>query len=204
MRKNVEPGETPAVISVSMIDQDLKNGISKSDMAIKYSIKPWEVDRMFEHPDLKGRRPSKRKPLSFQFVDDLNQVSRKPATEDTSEPQFSERKDSTEVDPNLNERVAQERASEFKQTFSDAQEALNPNQVTLEEGIDEAIKTATKAKEQIEKAQNSLSDMLSPTEFETKLEDLAEDEFEVPTVQDTMDLVEEQEIEITGGTTFNL
>ena len=199
MRKNVEPGETPAVISVSMIDQDLKNGVSKSDMAIKYNIRPWEVDRMFEHPDLKGRRPSKRKPLSFQFVDDLNQVSRKPATEDTSEPQFSEREKST-----LNEQVAQERASAFKQTFSDAQEALNPNQVTLEEGIDDAIKTATKAKEQIEKAQNSLSDMLSPTEFETKVEDLAEDELEIPTVQDTMDLVEEQEMEITEGTTFNL
>lgn len=199
MRKNVEPGETPAVISVSMIDQDLKNGVSKSDMAIKYSIKPWEVDRMFEHPDLKGRRPSKRKPLSFQFVDDLNQVSRNPATEDTSEPQFSEREKST-----LNERVAQERASAFKQTFADAQEALNPNQVTLEEGIDEAIKTATKAKEQIEEAQNAIVDMLSPTEFETKIEDLAEDEFEVPTVQDTMDLVEEQEIEITEGSTFNL
>ena len=185
MRKNVEPGETPAVISVSMIDQDLKNGVSKSDMAIKYNIKPWEVDRMFEHPDLKGRRPSKRKPLSFQFVDDLNQVSRNPATEDTSEPQFSEREEST-----LNERVAQE--------------ALNPNQVTLEEGIDEAIKTATKAKEQIEEAQNAIVDMLSPTEFETKVEDLAEDEFEIPTVQDTMDLVEEQEMEITEGSTFNL
>ena len=70
MKKNVTPGETPAEITVSMIDQDLKDGISKSEMAIKYGIKPWEVDEMFKHPDLKGRRPSRKKILSFKFVDD--------------------------------------------------------------------------------------------------------------------------------------
>jgi len=174
MRKNVEPGETPAVISVSMIDQDLKNGVSKSDMAIKYNIKPWEVDRMFEHPDLKGRRPSKRKPLSFQFVDDLNQVSRKPATEDTSEPQFSERKE-------------------------DVLDVVDPNQVTLETAIDEAIESVKDVQHQMLETQAAISDMLSPTEFESD-----DNELELPTVEDTMELVEEQEMEITEGPTFNL
>ena len=55
----------------SMIDQDLKDGISKPEMAIKYGIKPWEVDEMFKHPFLKGRRPSRKKALSFVFEDDI-------------------------------------------------------------------------------------------------------------------------------------
>ena len=43
-RQTVTSGETPAEITVSMIDQDLQDGISKPEMAIKYGIKPWEVD----------------------------------------------------------------------------------------------------------------------------------------------------------------
>jgi len=69
-RKTQEPGKTPAEISVMQIDQDLKDGVSKSEMAIKYGIKPWEVDEMFKHSFLKGRRPSRKKALSFKFVDD--------------------------------------------------------------------------------------------------------------------------------------
>ena len=71
MRKQVEPGSTtPPEISVMQIDQDLKDGITKAEMAVKYNIKPWEVDEMFKHPFLKGRRPSRKKALSFKFVDD--------------------------------------------------------------------------------------------------------------------------------------
>ena len=69
MKKNVTPGETPAEITISMIDQDLKDGISKSEMTIKYGIKPWEVDEMFKHPFLKGKRPARKRTLSFTFVD---------------------------------------------------------------------------------------------------------------------------------------
>ena len=72
-RKTPEPGKTPATITVSMIDQDLKDSISKPEMAIKYGIKPWEVDEMFKHPFLKGRRPSRKKALSFSFVDDVSE-----------------------------------------------------------------------------------------------------------------------------------
>ena len=71
MRKQVAPGNTtPPEISVMQIDQDLKDGITKAEMAVKYNIKPWEVDEMFKHPFLKGRRPSRKKALSFKFVDD--------------------------------------------------------------------------------------------------------------------------------------
>ena len=71
IRKTQEPGKTPAQITVSMIDQDLKDGVSKAEMSVKYGIKPWEVDEMFKHPFLKGRRPSRKKALSFKFIDDV-------------------------------------------------------------------------------------------------------------------------------------
>ena len=74
MKKNVKPGKTPAEITVSMIDEDLKDGISKPEMATKYGIKPYEVDEMFKHPFLKGRRPSRKKALSFSFVDDVTDL----------------------------------------------------------------------------------------------------------------------------------
>ena len=35
-------------------------------------LKPWEVDEMFKHPLLKGRRPSRKKSLSFKFTDDMS------------------------------------------------------------------------------------------------------------------------------------
>ena len=178
MRKKQEAGETPAQITVSMIDQDLKNGVNKTEMSVKYGIKSWEVDRMFEHPDLKGRRPSKRKPLSFEFVDDT--------IKDTS-------------DPNLNNRVAKERAEVFNESLQAASEALNPNQVTLEQAIDEAIDTVTEVKNQMQETQEAINDMLSPTEFVDKhlpVED--EDELEIPSFNDTMSVVEEQEWEKSG------
>ena len=78
MRKNVSPGKTPEKITVSMIDQDLKDGISKPEMVNKYGIKAWEVDEMFKHPLLKGRRPSKKKTLSFSFIDDMSEPILKP------------------------------------------------------------------------------------------------------------------------------
>jgi hypothetical protein len=225
MKKVVTPGETPAEITISMIDQDLIDGVTKTEMSIKYGIKPWEVDEMFKHPFLKGRRPARKRALSFSFVDDMS--------EDTSEPQFSEREESTqfpssmedvtdEVDLNLNERVAQERASAFKQTFAAAQEALNPNQVTLEQAIDEAIDTVTEVKNQMQETQNAINNMWTSAEFEDKIieietfkenenEDDLDDLGDMPSFENTMDLVEEQEcenssedVENTMNNTFEL
>ena len=113
MKKQVKPGETPAKITVSMIDQDLKDGISKTEMTVKYGIKPWEVDEMFKHPFLKGRRPSRKKALSFVFEDDIT-------------------------------------------------DAVDPNQVTLEDAIDDAIDSAQQAKDEITKAEQSIVDLLGP------------------------------------------
>ena len=137
-RKTPEAGETPAQITVSMIDQDLKDGISKPEMATKYGIKPWEVDEMFKHPLLKGRRPSRKKKLSFSFVDDMS------TPEITGIPNGDTMSD------------------------TDDEDIIDPNQVTLEQAIDDAIETVEEAKDQMQQTQEAIIDMLSPTEYETE------------------------------------
>ena len=164
-RQAVQAGETPEKISISMITQDLKDGITKAEMSIKYSIKPWEVDEMFKHPLLKGKRPARKRTLSFSFVDDMS--------EDTSEPEFAKR------EADLIEEVE-----------------VNPNQVTLEQAIDDAIETVEVVKEQMQETQEAISDMLSTTDFESPCKvNRTDDELEMPSFNDTLDLVEEQEIE---------
>ena len=118
---------------------------------------------MFENPSLKGRRPSKRKPLSFIFEDDM------------------------------------------------ADEAItNPNQVTLEQAIDDAIETVENVKAELVETERSVLDILSPTEYETPEETLlkaAVDTPEIPTVQNTMDLVQEQqeeELDMEEDDTFTI
>ena len=162
MKKQVTPGETPEQITVSMIDQDLKDGISKPEMAIKYGIKPWEVDEMFKHPFLKGRRPSRKKTLSFTFVDDL------------------EPSDNGTMLPLNSGDIAVEQAAEVEEEFVD------PNQVTLEDAIDEATQDTKNALEQVKQTQDIINEMLSPTEFETP-EEIIEEEI-VEDEDDTFEL----------------
>ena len=170
MKTNVTPGKTPEQITVSMIDQDLKDGISKPEMAIKYGIKPWEVDEMFKHPFLKGRRPSRKKTLSFSFVDD---VSMTPDGEET---------------------------------------IVDPNQVTLEQAIDDAIETVEEAKQEMQETEKAIVDILSPTEFETPEETLlkaASDtdeikEEDLPSFEDTLkevaDELKEKDLDMDDDT----
>ena len=132
MKTTQKAGETPAQITVSMIDQDLKDGVSKSEMAIKYGIKPWEVDEMFKHPFLKGRRPSRKKALSFTFVDD--------------------------TEPLNSGDIAVEQAAKIEEEF------VNPNQVTLDEAIDEAIESVEQVKNELKEAEGAIVEILSPTE----------------------------------------
>ena len=127
MRTTQESGKTPEKITVSMIDQDLKDGVSKSDMAVKYGIKPWEVDEMFKHPFLKGRRPSRKKALSFSFVDDVT-------------------------------------------TTIEAEVTTDPNQVTLEDAIDEAVVEAEEAKETFETRLAEVKDVLTDERYENQLD----------------------------------
>ena len=73
-RTAVEPNTTPVVkpqtITVTMIIEDLNNGIDRAGIQTKYSLEKWEVTQMFQHPSLKGRKAKKVRKLSFNFVDD--------------------------------------------------------------------------------------------------------------------------------------
>ncbi len=73
-RTAVEPNTTPVVkpqtITVTMIIEDLNNGIDRTGIQTKYSLEKWEVTQMFQHPSLKGRKAKKVRKLSFNFVDD--------------------------------------------------------------------------------------------------------------------------------------
>jgi len=71
--------ETPQTITVSMILEDLENGIDRNAIKEKYSLQAWEVKQMFEHPSLKGKKAKKVRKLSFNFVDDT--VLDKPLTD---------------------------------------------------------------------------------------------------------------------------
>ena len=74
MRNNPqqEKGTTPATITVSMILEDLDNGIDRTGIKVKYDLQAWEVKQMFDHPSLKGKKAKRVKKLSFNFIDDTN------------------------------------------------------------------------------------------------------------------------------------
>tara|TARA_A100001515_G_C4590062_1_gene215694 strand:- start:2094 stop:2627 length:534 start_codon:yes stop_codon:yes gene_type:complete len=174
MRKQVEPGSTtPPEISVMQIDQDLKNGITKAEMAVKYNIKPWEVDEMFKHPFLKGRRPSRKKALSFKFVDD-SPIANTPVAQET------------EVDPRqvtLEQAIdeAIETVEDAKQEMQEAEKAivdmLSPTQFeTPQETLQNAaVNTINDLHQAVEK---SGGEVISTDNDEEELE-MDDDTFEL-------------------------
>jgi len=62
--------ETPQTITVSMVLEDLENGVDRNGIKEKYNLQAWEVKQMFEHPSLKGKKAKKVRKLSFNFIDD--------------------------------------------------------------------------------------------------------------------------------------
>ena len=141
---------TPETISVNDLLKDLANGIGKKGMCDKYNVKKWELDEVFKHPALKGKRPAHVKKLSFTFVDDTGEQP-------------------IEVTPN-------DLISEtFPHSMDDVcdETIIDPNQVTLEQAIDEAIESVGEIKTQMQETQDAIIDMLSPTETETPEETIA-------------------------------
>jgi len=154
-RKTQEPGKTPAQITVSMIDQDLKDGVSKADMAVKYGIKPWEVDEMFKHPFLKGRRPSRKKALYFKFVDDTLPLNSGNIAVEQAE----------EVDPRqvtLEQAIdeAIETVEDAKQEMQEAEKAivnmLSPTEVIGDTEYHEDLVNDMKAMQPVKEDENEL------------------------------------------------
>ena len=173
---------TPETISVSQLLKDLANGIGKKGMCEKYNVKKWELDEVFKHSKLKGKRPAHVKKLSFTFVDDtgtdpvivtpsdlISDAIEDKHKVDTSEPQFSKREEVDEVDP---------------------------NQVTLETAITEATQDTQNALNSIKQTNEVIADMLSPTDVESPCKvNRTDDELEIPSFENTLELVEEQEME---------
>ncbi len=46
-----QKNETPNTITVSMILEDLDNGIDRTGIQEKYGLEKWEVTQMFQHQD---------------------------------------------------------------------------------------------------------------------------------------------------------
>ncbi len=65
-----QKNQTPNTITVTMILEDLDNGIDRTGIQEKYGLEKWEVTQMFQHPALKGKKARKIRKLSFNFVDD--------------------------------------------------------------------------------------------------------------------------------------
>tara|TARA_R100001440_G_scaffold1626_1_gene5221 strand:+ start:3454 stop:3825 length:372 start_codon:yes stop_codon:yes gene_type:complete len=65
-----QKNQTPNTITVTMILEDLDNGIDRTAIQEKYGLEKWEVTQMFQHPTLKGKKAKKVRKLSFNFVDD--------------------------------------------------------------------------------------------------------------------------------------
>jgi hypothetical protein len=162
MKTNVTPGETPPKISVMQIDQDLKDGINKTEMTVKYGIKPWEVDEMFKHPLLKGRRPARKRALSFEFVDDTT---------------------------DLNQIAADTRSKEFNHTLTDAQEALDPNQTSIPVP-DESDSTESNSHRHFvdEEFQKNSIDLDTPPSFDDTMSVVEEQEWEAGNIEEEEEL----------------
>ena len=77
--------ETPTRITVTMIQNDLDNGIDRTGIQEKYGIEKWEVTQMFQHPELKGRKAKKVRKLSFEFVDDTEPTQFPSSMEDVTD-----------------------------------------------------------------------------------------------------------------------
>tara|TARA_R110001583_G_scaffold139584_1_gene291804 strand:- start:160 stop:636 length:477 start_codon:yes stop_codon:yes gene_type:complete len=63
---------TPETITISMILEDLDNGVDRTGIKAKYNLEAWEVKQMFDHPKLKGKKAKRVKKLSFSFIDDTS------------------------------------------------------------------------------------------------------------------------------------
>lgn len=56
-------------LTISSLQEDLKQGLDRDAIAVKYGITKADVKRIFEHPNLKGLRV--RKAPSFVLIDDV-------------------------------------------------------------------------------------------------------------------------------------
>ena len=86
-----------------------------------------------------------------------------------------------------------------RQFVTDDEDSIDPNQVTLEQAIDSAIESAEEAKDALAEAVKTV-DEIFPTEITgipngDTISDTDDEDLDLPTFEDTMDLVKEQQEE---------
>jgi len=67
--------ETPQVLTVSQILNDLENGIDRVAMRKKYDLTMAEIKHIFTHPKLQGVRVKKQKLMRVQLIDDTETLT---------------------------------------------------------------------------------------------------------------------------------
>lgn len=64
--------ETPQVLTVSQLLNDLENGIDRAGIRKKYDLTTAELKMVFAHPKLQGIRVKKHKIIRIKLVDDTD------------------------------------------------------------------------------------------------------------------------------------
>ena len=84
-------------LTVNQILKDLQNGLTrtfsdkrytseKGSIMEKYNLTKYEVDMLFKHPKLKGRKTKTPKQVTFTLIDDTTEETTQPVIEDVVEP----------------------------------------------------------------------------------------------------------------------
>lgn len=91
-------------LTVSGILADLDNGLDREKIATKYGLTKQEVNEVFKHPKLQGRRVKRKPAVRFVLEDDtVSTVNSQglPKTLDYTEEEPTQPESPAEVDPNL-------------------------------------------------------------------------------------------------------
>lgn len=91
-------------LTVSGILADLDNGLDREKIATKYGLTKQEVNEVFKHPKLQGRRVKRKPSVRFVLEDDTTSTMTsegKPKTLDYTEEETTISVAHDEVDPNL-------------------------------------------------------------------------------------------------------
>ena len=91
-------------LTVSGILTDLDNGLDRDKISVKYGLTKQEVNEVFKHPKLQGRRVKRKPAVRFVLEDDtVSTVNSQgqPKVLDYTEECEPELSNDSEVDPNL-------------------------------------------------------------------------------------------------------
>lgn len=92
-------------LTVSGILADLDNGLDRDKIATKYGLTKQEVNEVFKHPKLQGRRVKRKPAVRFVLEDDtvstVNAQGQPKTLDYTEEEETTLPESPAEVDPNL-------------------------------------------------------------------------------------------------------